>query len=79
MDNKQIAAALHCSVALGCIDSLLQLEVPKSARWNRLCGAIEQINRCVDLYRLERFSVEDMNNASAILDTVNERIKEFYP
>lgn len=79
MTRAQKAATLHCSVALGCVDTLMNMETPKSARWNRLHGALEQLNRCIDLYRLEQFGLEDLNNASAVLDAVNDKIREFYP
>lgn len=79
MDDQQKAAALHLSVCLGNLDALLQLEPPKSAKANRLAGAINQVARCVDLYRLQSFSTEDMANAGEIIDMVNDKIVELYP
>jgi hypothetical protein len=79
MTNEDKSAALHCSLALGCMDALMQLEKPKSARWNRLKSAMESVNRCVDLYRLESFSTADMDNASKVIDAANGMIKEMYP
>jgi hypothetical protein len=61
------------------MDALMQLEKPKSARWNRLKSAMESVNRCVDLYRLESFSTADMDNASKVIDAANGMIKEMYP
>lgn len=79
MTNGQKAAALHCSVALACLDAIQRLEKPKTARWNRLDGAIDAVNRCVDLYRLQAFTTADLNNASQLIDTVNAEICRMYP
>lgn len=79
MTNQQKAAALHLSVALGCLDTVKHMEQPKSARHNRLSGAEDATSRCVDMYRLESFSTADLNNAAEIIDLVNAKIAEFYP
>jgi hypothetical protein len=79
MTNSDKAAALHCSLSLGSLDALMQLEKPKSARYNRLRTAMDAVNRCVDLYRLEAFSTADMDNASKVIDSANEMIREMYP
>lgn len=72
-------AALHISVAMASLDACMSKEKKLSARWNRLFGALESATRCLDLYRLERFSYEDMRNAESLFDTVNDKIKELYP
>lgn len=79
MDNTQKAAALHLSCALACLDAVQQMEKPKSARWNRLDGAIDAINRCIDLYRLEAFKTEDLTNAARVFDAASDLIRELYP
>lgn len=79
LTNQQKAAALHINTALGCVDALMQLAKPKSAEWNRLRGAEHTLMRCLDTYRLEKFPVEDANNAAVIIDMVNDKIKEMYP
>jgi hypothetical protein len=73
------AAALHASAALAHIDALMTLERPKSARHNRLLGAMEPIMRCVDLYRLQAFRHEDLCNAEAVFDAASDKIAELYP
>ena len=75
----QKAAGIWLSVALGSVDAVMQLEKPHTARWNRLKGAMDQINRAVDIYVLEAFSIEDLDNASALIDLVNDEIIKRYP
>lgn len=79
MTNAQKAAALHLSCALACLDAVQSLEPKKSARWNRLDGAIDAVNRCVDLYRLEAFKGEDIANAEKVFDAASELIRAMYP
>lgn len=79
MTNEMKAAALHLSCAVGHLDAVLSMEPEKSARWNRLNNSIERINKDIDLYRLSAFSYQDMQNAAAVLDAVNEMIEGFYP
>jgi hypothetical protein len=78
LTNRQKAAALHATISLGCMEALLQIESPKSARYNRISNAIDAVNKVVDLYRLEAFAFEDMENAGALLDTVNAEINRMY-
>ena len=87
--NQLKAAALHASVALGSLDALMQTERPKSARWNRLDGMVDAVNRYIELIKTELaaqqvfdgpvFSVNDMSNAAQLVDIVNDRIAEMYP
>ena len=79
LTRTQKKAGLYLSVALGSIDAIMQEEKNGTARWNRLNGAIGQINRAIDLYVLEAFSVEDMDNAGALIDLVNDEIVKRYP
>ena len=79
MTNHQKAAALFSTISLACLERLLEDEPPKSARANRISGAIASVNRVVDLYRLEAFQFEDMQKAGGLTDLVNDRIKEMYP
>ena len=79
LNNQQKAAALWLSVALGAIEAVKEMEIPKSARWNRLEGAVSPINRAIDQYRLSSFPIEDMANASALLDIINAEIRRLYP
>lgn len=73
------AAALHASAALAHIDALLTLERPKSARHNRLVGALEATGRCVDIYRLEKWQHEDLRNAESVFDAASNEIRRLYP
>jgi hypothetical protein len=79
LTNYQKAAALYCNTALGCIDAIKQQAKPKSAEWNRLTGAEEVLNRCLDTYRIERFPLEDAQNAAKLLDLMNQQIAALYP
>lgn len=77
--NLLKAAALHLSVACGCLDAMKQTEEPKSARWNAVNNLEEKMWKALDLYRLSAFEKQDQDNAAAIIDLVNEKILEFYP
>lgn len=79
LTNQQKAAALYCNVSLGAVDVLIQQAKPKSAEWNRLRAAEVALNRCLDTYRLESFPLADVEKASALIDLINDRIKELYP
>ena len=77
--NQRKAAALFATIALGCLEALLEGEPEKSARYNRLSNAIDSLNRVVDIYRLEAFPYADLKNAGDLLDAINDKIKELYP
>ena len=87
--NQLKAAALHASVALGSLDALMQMEKPKSARWNRLDGMVDAINSYIELIKADLaaqqvfdgpvFSVEELQTASPLIDIVNDKIEELYP
>ena len=87
--NQLKAAALHASVALGSLDALMQMEKPKSARWNRLDGMVDAVNRYIELIKTELaaqqgfdgpgFSVEELRAASLLIDIVNDKIEQLYP
>jgi len=87
--NQLKAAALHASVALGSLDALMQMEKPKSARWNRLDGMVDAVNRYIELIKADLaaqqvfdgpvFSVEELRAASLLIDIVNDKIEQLYP
>lgn len=79
LTNEQKAAALYSSIALGCLNVLMEMEKPKSARHNRLVNAHDQFHRVVDLYRAESFPQEDMDNAGKLLELINFKVYEMYP
>ena len=75
---QQKAAALYASVAFGCVNVLLELEKPTTARHNRLKGANDQFMRCVDLYRTETFPKKDMDRAGDLIDLVKAEVTRMY-
>lgn len=79
LTNYQKAAALYINTALGAVDAVKQQAKPKSAEWNRLTGAEEVLNRCLDTYRIEAFPLADVQNATRLLDLLNEQIEAMYP
>ena len=78
-DNQLKAGALHASGALAHLEALRGMEAPKSARYNRLAGAIEAVGRVVDIYRLEAWEYDDLRNAEAVFDAADKKIRELYP
>jgi hypothetical protein len=87
--NQLKTIAFHLSIALGSIDAAQQMEKRKSARWNRLDGLVDGINQLVELIKTDLaskqvfsglvFTREELDNAAAMIDMVNERITELYP
>lgn len=71
--------AFFLSVALGAIEAVRDNEKPESVRHRRMTAAIKEVCRCIDIYRPEAWGFEEMNKASALLDELNERIKEMFP
>ena len=72
-------AALYLTVSLGCVEAVLAMERRGSARHTKLCNLIDHVNRVVDVYRLQAFPLEDMRNAGALIDLVNDGLKSMYP
>ena len=71
------AAALHLSVAVGAVDAILQIETSQ-VRQRRLEQLIRDINRVIDIYRLQSFRFEDLENAARIIESVNGMIEGMY-
>lgn len=77
MNHDTKKAAFSLSFALAVIDDLQKGEKPKSARWNRLQGAVDSINRALDLYPGE-LSPEDFEKAAGLFDEHVEKIGKMY-
>lgn len=71
--------AFFLSVALGCFDAVKQHETPGSARCRKLDNALDNCLKAVNLYLPEAWGFEEMNKASALLDEINDRIREMFP
>lgn len=70
--------AFMLSVALGCLEAVIEDERPKSARWNRINGVIDSVSRAVNIYRPEAWPIDDLVKANDLLDRINELIVEAY-
>lgn len=70
--------AFFLSVALGAFESVKFYEKPGSTRYRKLDNALSNCLKAVDLYRPDAWGFEEMNKASALLDEINEKIKELF-
>lgn len=71
--------AFFLSVALGAFESVKTEEKPGTARYRKLDNALNNCLKAVDLYRPEAWGFAEMNKATALLDEMNERIREMFP
>lgn len=71
--------AFFLSIAVGCFEAVKEHEVKGSCRYRKLDNALDNCLKAVDLYRPNAWNFEDMNKASALIDEINERIKEMFP
>lgn len=71
-------ASYALSFSLAMLDDLKKREKPKGAVYNRLRSTEEAINKCLDMYQLEKFDQSDLEAASKLFDVMERETKRYF-
>ena len=70
--------AMTLNIAIAAMDSVMQSEKPKSARYTRLSRAIDQVLVLIDDYRINAWPAADICKAAELVDRFNLQIDQVF-
>lgn len=76
---RQRVASFQLSYSMAMAAQLKKKEKPKTAIWNRLNQLEDYLGRTLDHYRIEKFSIPDLDRASKLFRKLDQEISVLYP
>lgn len=65
-------------MAIASVESVMNSEKPKSAKYTRLSRTIDDILPLVDIYRIDAWPAEDICKAADLVDSFNMQIERVF-